>query len=350
MQLQVRVCEDAGEWDALVERSPHATVFHRWKFLKVMEKHSATEFLGRRYKCRLYPLIGCKNGTPVGIYPIFYYDSRFVKLALSPPLKTGVTYMGPLIAGYESLKQSKKEEYSFGLQKSVDSFLSSELSANLIKVRTPPHCEDVRAFSWNGYSTEPLYNYELDLSKGLACVWEGFDKELRKNIKKTEKADVVVREGTRHELGLLCDSLAARYSEQGVSSDVRRDYLFDAYDCLHPENIKFLVAEKDEAYVTSLLLLAYRGKAHAWLGTIKTTTEGLYPNDLLLWESMRWAHDTGCSTFEIIWANTQRLCRYKSRYDPSSTVYYSCTKVSPHIAFASRLKKRLVYPKGLETK
>lgn len=339
MPISLKVCNDSREWDVIVDKCPQKTLFHRWDFLKLMEKHSRIKSLGRKYESRLCPLIGLKRDKAIGLYPIFFYNSPFPKYVFSPPLHTGVTYQGPLMVGYDQLTQSKKEKYFFEFQKSVDEYISSGLKANMIKIKTSPKILDSRPFSWNNYQVEPLYNYELNLNNGLNNIWNNFDKTIRKNIKGTESKGVKVREGSKQDISLLFNALEKRYKEQGIPLDVSYDYLQELYGLLQPNNLKIFVVEKDGEYLTGVLLFAYNDKVQTWIGMTTCRISGLYPNDLLLWEIIKWGHEHNFGRCEITYANDYRLCKYKSKTNPEISTYFSCTKTSPFIAFMRSLTK-----------
>lgn len=338
--LKIAGDDDKKEWDKIVENSPHATIFHTWKFLKIMEKHSGVNILWNDYTARLYPLIGFNGSAPIGLYPIFYYNSPLVKCVFSPPLRVGATYQGPLIPDYDNLSQSKRESYFFGLQKSVDEFMKSQLRANSIKIRLPPGLLDARPLLWNGYNVEPLYNYEIDLHKySLEDVWSNIRKDCKRAIKKAEESGMVVLEGSRKEVELVFKSISERYSSQGITPEVSKEYLSEVYDTFYPDNLRILVVKKDDTYLTGTILLVYGKKVQAWIGMPRTTEKGVYPNDLLQWECLKWVHREGYKLFEITWANTYRLCRYKSKYDPILSPYFSCEKYSPFVSLLSFIKR-----------
>jgi len=341
MAITLKICDDQKEWDSLVEKSPHGTIFHTWKFLKIMENHSKIRVFGNNYRSKLYPMIGLRGSNPIGIYPLFYYDSFFIRYVFSPPLGTGVTYQGPLIVYYDNLKQSKKESYLIDLQKSLDKFITLKLRSNFIKVRTSPGLIDARPFLWSNYTVELLYNYEINLQNRLDEILNSFPKSRRKNIKRTEKSGLSVSEGSKKEIEFVFESLKNRYQAQSINPELDKYYLFNVYKAFYSDNLRVFVVKKDERYLAGVVLLMYNKRVHVWLGCTKTSISGLYPNDLLLWECIKWAHNEGYEIFELTWANTYRLCRYKSRYNPLLSLYFSCEKYSPFISFLHSIKKKI---------
>ena len=43
--MAVELLEDKKRWDQFVETSPQGSLFHKWDFLKTVERHSKYQFL-----------------------------------------------------------------------------------------------------------------------------------------------------------------------------------------------------------------------------------------------------------------------------------------------------------------
>ena len=308
---------DAEEWDKLVEASPHGTIFHTWKWLKIVEKHTNS---------KLYPIIGYKGSTPIGVYPLFYQKKSFLKMLFSPPPHTAIPYMGPIFINYNKLKQDKKESYSLEFQREIDSFISSNTSPNYILVNLAPGLLDARPFVWTGYQVMPTYHYQIDLSKGMDKVWKDFKTSLRQHINRAKKRGVTVEEGGKKELLYIYDSLVKRYKQQGKRVRVPRSYLLDLYEEFYPQNLRIFVAKHNNELVGGIVTLFYRDRVSYWIGGAKPDLEGTSPNDLVQWEAMNWSYKHGAKYYEEIGANTERLCKFKARYNPNLVVCFTAEK------------------------
>ena len=320
MTINIKICRNEKEWNRLVDESTHATLFHTWKFLKIVEKHA---------KNKLYPLIGTKGTNPIGLYPLFYKKKTLVRMVFSPPPHCAVPYLGPLILNYNKLKQSKKEFHFIEFQRKVDEFISSELRANYISISTPLNLLDSRPLKWASYKVEPSYSYQLDLNKGLDIVWSQLKKKLRQNIKKEQKKGIVIQEGSKKELEIIYNSLIERYEEQDRMVTVPKRYLLELYDFFYPSNMKILVAEYEDENIGGLIDLYYKEKACSWIGNAKPKKGNVNATDLIQWEAINKAYKEGCRYYEEMGAHTERLCKYKSKYNPDLLVYYKARKYSP---------------------
>src|SRR5271157_2170551 len=319
MEVSLKIADDAKQWDTLLARASYRTIFHTWKWLKIVEKDTNT---------KLYPLIGFKGTDPIGIFPLFYQKKGFLKIVLSPP-KQSAPYLGPLIIDYESMKQGKRESTLFEFLKAVDHFIFSELKCTHSRIRSSSGLLDSRPFLWNGYEVEPMYTLILDLGKNLDDIWESFDKVLRKNINGTLKERVSVEEGSIEDLDFLHSSIIKRLKEKGFEQSKNKSYLYDIFKSFFPQNLRIFIAKYEGERVGGLLVTSYDNKVSALFGTPKITMKGIYPNDLIHWEAIKLAKENGFRYYELVdTGEFQRLCTYKSQFNPNLSVWFSATKYS----------------------
>ena len=323
INLRIAVESDKELWDELVEKSTHGTIFHTWDFLKIINEHT---------KSTLYPIIGLRGSTPIGICPFFLQNKHSTKLVFSPPPGALLLYIGPSLIGYDKLKQSKKESIFQGFQKALNDFLKSEIHFNYIRIRTAPGFIDSRSFLWTGYKVELLYTYIIELTNGYENVWKNFNKQVRIDVNKTEREGVKVREGTKKDLEFLRASIADRFVEQGLNPKDYSGYLKKIYDSFYPDNFRVFVGEYENNIVGGLTLFCYKNRASLWMGIPKTELKGIYPNDLVLCESIKWACEAGFNEYEIMDAGDDpRLRHFKSKFNPYPLMWYSAEKYSSWI-------------------
>src|SRR5512136_214386 len=113
--MPIEVTKDRKEWDLAVDASPHGTLFHKWKWLKLMEEHGGG---------KLYPLV-MKDHEFTAMIPIFFKKGA-VKTAFSPPPHFSVLYLGPIFCGTENMKERHIESRTMEFQEEVDRFVFSE--------------------------------------------------------------------------------------------------------------------------------------------------------------------------------------------------------------------------------
>jgi len=324
MEIDIRIAEekDKEAWNKVVENSPHATIFHRWEWLKIVEKHTG-------YK--LYPLLGHEENNVLAAFPVFYKKMVFLRSVFSPPPKTAMPYLGPVFSEYNELKQGKKESRFFELHEKFESFMKSKVRPHYINILLPPGILETRPFLWSGYQVEPNYNYTIDLLKGEEEIFKSFKKNLRQTINATERKGVVIEKGGKDELLVLYDLLSDNYKDQKKKLPISREYVLDIYDAFFPEYMNIFIAKYEGAILGGMVDLHYKEKIYSWIGNTKNRVNDLDINDLIQWKAIQLGCREGFKTYEIIGANTQRLSFFKTKFNPELSVYFSATKYSSEL-------------------
>ena len=332
MTMELKISEDSNshEWDRVVSASPHGMIFHTWRWLKTVEKHTGAAF---------YPLAAYRGTNLVAIYPVFVQKKGFVNLALSPPPQAYLLYLGPVIVDYEKKKLEKKEDTFVQLQRAVDSFLFQELNCKYSRIRLSPGLSDSRPLRWCGYTVEPLYTYRTNLTAGLDTIWAQFDRKVRGNIERAVQEKVTVREGGKEDLALIENEISRRRKEQGFREIDHYRYLNDLFESCH-DHMRIFIAEYQGRFAGGLVSLVYRNTMYLWIGMAKTGLKSIYPNDLLQWEAMKWAAGHGMTWLESMDGGAnRRLTSYKSKWNPEIVIWYSAVK---HSSILYELGERLL--------
>jgi hypothetical protein len=323
--MTIEIClaqnDDAKKWDEINANSPHGTLFHTWDWLKNTEKHTQT---------MLFPFIGSKSSTPIGIFPLFFQKKGPVRMVFSPPPHAALFYLGPVMGGYDTLKQEKREINYLGFQNSVEHFIRNELKANYVSISLPPGLRDPRPFIWSGYSFEPQYDYIIDLSIGLDSLLQKLDKKGRQNLNHAKKRGIRVELGGKKEYEKILDLMDIRYAQQGKNVTVSREYFLDLYEA-YKDYLKIFVAILDDKVITGSIDFQYRDTHFSWIGNPKPKTRiSPSPNDLLIWESVRYAFEQGLRYYVTMnAAGDKRLhSYYASKFDPELRAHFMVKKHS----------------------
>jgi hypothetical protein len=332
MNVEVRIAgnEELKNWDLLADSSPYGTIFHTLDWLRIAEKHTNS---------KLYPLIGLKGGKVIGVFPIFYKKKGVFKVVFSPPPKAGIPYMGPVLLGYDKLKQEKKESLLLDFVTGVDKFIQGNFKPNYTYFKQPPGLIDCRPFKWLGYQAKPVYNYLLDISVGLPVLEANFSIQARRNVKKAEKDGMSFELGSKEELEILYSMLYDRYAKQERKIPISKDYLLDVFNRFFPENFKVFVVRNQDEIVSGGVKLCYKDRVIDWIGQPKTTIRTA--NDFLHWSVMKWGIEHKLNSYEILGANTQSICQFKSKFNPSLEIYFEIKKATIIGAVAEKLYTKM---------
>ena len=307
--MTIEMITDEQIWDKFVDDSPYGTLFHKWNFLKIAEKHTGYH---------LQPYGAYKGDKLLGVFPIFYKEINGIKMLFSPPPRTGIYYLGFILSKeYDNLKQSKKESdlglFSDEMEKTI-----VDISPDYISINTVPNFLDTRFFKWNNYSVEPNYTYVIDLSKSAEEIMEGCNRNLRRAIKSAESAGMRVEQGDQ--TSVFCSRISKRYEEQGMIDPLISEEYFSDLVKAFPDNIKiYYLYEKTGEIISALTTQEYKDRFYAWMGITKTTENA---NELILWNLIQLAKAKKYKKFEIIGANVKNQCPFKSKFNPALEMSY----------------------------
>ncbi len=308
MPVEIRVADEnnASEWEKLVETSPCSTIFHRWEWLKTVEKHT---------KSRFYPIIGYENSIPIGIFPLFSQKKFSIKSLFSPPPATAIPYLGPLMVHREETTYDRESSYMEFSSKVLE-FISSEIKPNYTRFNFSPGVNDLRPLMWAGYEISPYYCYYVDIKRGdSAHLLAQFKKRLRQGINRAVRFGVTVREGEDADIPKIYHLMQRRYSEQDKPVTVSEQYLREIYNKFS-SNIKIWVAEYEGEVITGLIEAHYKNEIASWIGNPKPETKDVNANDLLNWFALKWACDNGFSRYITVGAaGVRRLYPYYSKFN-----------------------------------
>lgn len=321
MTVEIRIAQDddVEEWDTIISKSSQGTLFHSWNWLKIIEKHT---------HMHLYPLIGMKDGRPIGAFPLFFQKKGPIRMIFSPPPHVSLPYLGPVLAEYGPLIQEKRENIYINFQESVDDFITNTLNINYISISLPPFLNDPRPFIWSGYSIKPNYDYSVDTSKGIDNLYKSLDYNKRAEIKKANEQGMIVDIGTKKEYEKILDLVDVRYAQQAKLFTVSKNYFSDVYESYKDSMIVFVVNINGEV-ATGIICFNYRGSLYGWVGNSKPKTRiSPSPNHLLFWEIVRYASEHGFEKYVIMGAaGNERLHEfYAARFNPELKIRYAAVK------------------------
>jgi hypothetical protein len=163
--LALELINDKDLWDGFIEKSPYGLLFHKWDFLRAIEKHT---------KFKLLPYGIYMGEELICAYPIFYRKYGGLKMVFSPPPGSSIPYLGLVMSPvYDTLKQRRKELYINTVVDEMEREIKG-LSPNFVSIDAAPKFVDLRPFKWNGYDVETHFNYVIGLEKPLEGeLWQG---------------------------------------------------------------------------------------------------------------------------------------------------------------------------------
>jgi len=332
-EIKVKVAdeEETKKWDSHIEKSPQGSIFHQYDFLKIMEKYSNS---------KLHLLIGYKGQQPIGLFPIFEISKGPISTVFSPPPYLLIPHLGPVLLNYETLNQRKIESLNNGFIEGCLNWINRNIRPKFIYILTVRNYTDVRPFQWNCFDVSPTYTYLLDLNLGEEGLLKSFDSTRRENIQNCINKNVRIKVGGLESINFILKQVKKRYEEQGIKNFIDLAYFRDIYNILPKNQIFSYLVEVENEPVGGAFGLKYKDKAYGWQGCPKPVNTNLPVNDLVIWRMLKDSIKLGLKEFDFVGANTFRLCRYKSFFNPRLAEYYEIKKSTKIMSFILKIFKQ----------
>ncbi|MFA9504123.1 GNAT family N-acetyltransferase [Natrinema sp. H-ect1] len=293
-------------------------VFHEPDALGVLDDHTDAEL-------QLYGAF--KGQQPVGLLPVFVDERSIGRTVLSPPVSFSVPRLGPILDP-ASPKRHKRERINRELTAGVIDAVGVGDRTTLFRMRCPIEYVDPRPYEWNDFSLEPKFTYVLDCEgETIESLMKGFSKSLRREMRKQDELDLSIeREGIESALRVYED-VVEQYRAHDDPPPISRPFLRDLLTSLDDELWRVYVARSpDGEYQSGVVTLYSPDLAYFWQGGVTATYEGVSVNSLL----HRAILEDICSDpalesvtgYDLVGANTERLCEYKAKFNSDLRQYY----------------------------
>ncbi len=163
-------------------------------------------------------------------------------------------------------------------------------AVHAVKQEFHPSATNWLPFYWKGYRQTTRYTYQLGLSPGLETVYEGFNRNVRRNIRKAEK-ELIIRQDMSPQDFFRINQLS--FARQGLSTPYSRE-LFLRHDAALAEHQarRIFRAEDARGRIHSAAYLIWDGQASYYHLSgddpeLRSSGAGM----LLVWEAIRYTHD-----------------------------------------------------------
>ena len=212
--MVVELLEDKKRWDQFVETSPQGLLFHKWDFLKTVERHSKYRFL---------PYCVYSGEEPRCIFPFFIMRDRhgMTYMVSPPPLDTQIPYLGPAFdPSVQALKATAKEkildQVTDELCREIDT-----IAPNFVYFMTVPNFLDVRFFVWKNYREHSRFTYAIDLERSLDEIWASFSRSCRRRSRSVSAHSPEIQQ--TDDVSPLLDIWRPRFAELGMQVPLLSD-------------------------------------------------------------------------------------------------------------------------------
>lgn len=309
-------------------------VFHTPEALSVLAEHVSGE---------LELLAGFKGDRPVALLPVVVNRSAVGKAVLSPPPGMGIPRLGPLLMP-ASPKRRKQEQLNQRFVGAVLERYDQARTGTLFRAICSNSYGDPRPFSWAGLSVEPSFTYRLNTAdRSTEEILGAFSKSLRREIRTGRDLDLTVDVEGIETAETIHEETQHRYEEQGKTYTLDWSYVHDLVEALDSvDRCRVYVARNpDGGFLGGVTVLSSNDAAYFWQGGTRTSYENVSVNSLLHWRIIEdLVSDPPAGSpgyYDLMGANTERLCQYKSKFSASLIPYYSVESRGATMTVAKRL-------------
>ncbi len=307
------------EWDAMVKKSKHGTIFHTDSWLKI---------LYRNFDCKPIKLMAVNRGRDIiGIFPIYKFKKHFFKIRKSPFPDVETPYGGPLALNgevinlfMEEIKKTKGSHY----------FIFSP-TYNFNK-------------DFKNYKKEKLKTFILDLTPNLDDLWKNLDKKARNEVRKAKKNNVTIFE--TKESKFINDYYQMLYStfKRTNANILPKKFYLDIFETFKEKNqVKLVFAKYKNKLISGAMFLIFKGRINYWTGASLKEFLSLNPNNLIQWYIIKWAKENNLKEYDLQGANIPRIAKFKSGWGGKLVEYPRYVKktkiVTLSLKIISKFKK-----------
>ena len=304
--MAVELLDDKKRWDQFVETSPEGLLFHKWNFLKAVERNSKYRFVpycvysGEELRC---------------VFPFFIWRDRFglTNMGSPPPIDTQLWYLGPAFdPSVQALKAITKEkifeQVTDELCREID-----KIAPNFVGFVTVPNFLDVRSFIWKDFTAHIGFTYAIDLERPLDEIWASFSRRCRQKIKRTHAHSPEIQQ--TDDVRPLLDIWRPRFSELGIEVPLLSDSYLKELVKTFPQEITVYNLSVDGSLATATACCAMQKERYCyWIGNVNARKD-LSVTDYLVWEVIQRAKSAGFKKLDLGEVDAP-LSRYKSKFDP----------------------------------
>jgi hypothetical protein len=328
--MTVELLEDKKRWDQFVDASPQGSLFHKWDFLKTVERHSKYQFLpycvysGEELRC---------------IFPFFTGREHGLTVMCSPPRHTQIPYLGP---AFDPSVQARR---AVGKEKILDQVTGEvcreidTIAPSLVSITTVPNFLDIRFFIWKKYREHVRMTYAIDLERSLDEIWASFNRRCRQKIRKLSAYSPEIQQ--TDDVSALLDIWRPRFRELGIKVPLLSDSYLEELVTAFPQDMTVYNLTIDGRLAAAIACcVMQKGRYGYWIGNVNVHKD-LSVNDYLIWELVKRAKSEGFKKLDLGAGGTETLSKFKSKFDPVLEPYCIVKKPDTRYTIFNFAYKRL---------
>ena len=310
---------DYGEWDSLVARSPHGTVFHNSHWIG-----TCSRLIHRQLK--IYAVY--ENGRLIGGCSLFVYRKGPFRIASSTAQMT--PYGGLVLQKPATTKVREQEHIYNEIMASLARALSAE-HFDCIKLVNSPEFTDVRPFIRTGWREQVHYAYYFPLETSIEhTISKGARATIRDALNHgltTEKltwADAMTHWPT------YWQQFVTTYSRQKLRPPVEEHFLKTMVQSLYDrQSGEVWIAKMPTSQMAAgEIIVSDNRRTYRWSPVSDTVLRKTGAASLLLYEILRDLKHRGVGEINLMGGNVPQLSHFLTAFNPRLVPYYEVSKMT----------------------
>jgi hypothetical protein len=284
MTLQILQSLPRDQWRAFVDQHPKGNIFHTPEMFDVYEraKRHVPELWAAIQDSQILALF-IPVRVALGNGPLQRLTSRSVSFGsiLNAPGEAGRLAVRQLLRAYQE---------------------SSGRQSLFTELRNIAPLEDsLPVLQELGFAYEEHLNFLIDLDLPPERVFRNIGARTRKNIKKGLNKSVVKIEEVNDRPGFSECYRLLDMTYRLAHVPLADDSLFKAaFEILRPRNMaRFTLAKVGEKAAAASIELLYKDVIFGWYGGVDRKYRSCIPNELLMWEILRWGAENGFKKYDF---------------------------------------------------
>lgn len=315
--MELRPIEQ-NEWQDFLRRNSEGALFHRWEWQDIIEK-------GFGFKVSRLGIFDAQNRL-CGLLPLVERKIGLLKLAGSPLTGAATPQSGPL--GDVPLAEVLQALDRYAWVKRIDYL---ELAV--------PDLAGQETLQQNGFTVKELLTLEILLPETEEKMWGKLEVRCRNAVRKAQKSGVEVFEPQALEEWLEPYYELSRgvYLRQGKEPPFSKEYFTALWQNLYAQgDLTVLLARCEGKTVAGAIFPKDRNSAYYLDGVSDREYSKAAPNNLIQWEFLRRALQSGVSLYDMVGANIPSIASFKRSFGSTERVYLYAYKSRTWLARLGR--------------
>lgn len=291
-QVHSRHSIGAAQWNAFVEETPEAWLWHRYELQEALLTWPGRDDCGF--------CISSSQGEWLALLPLQTVTRRIGPMSIKLLDSLGGWTVKPTMG-----ERTRRQLLSF-LEKTLNAAAKSQNAVD-VRLSLPAMapawrgelCPRVNPLLEIGCCNTLTQTWVVDLRTGKEALWRGLEGRARTAVRKAEKSGVTVRlAGRPGDLDEYYRLHCKTYLRTGMQPHAKayfeaiwRDFLPAGLACCW-------FAEHDGEVVAAETFAVFKGAALYWTGAASDKGLRLEANSLLQWTAMQWMMDNGLEWYE----------------------------------------------------